>query len=110
MKPTPDLTWDDVQAALRPLLRADNRTNLAYLAAEYAWLAVVLCACSAGFQAWWRGQVTTVAYVPLAAIGVAVVAVSQHRLSGLAHEASHYTLLRGKLANELVSDLFLMFP
>jgi fatty acid desaturase len=34
----------------------------------------------------------------------------QHRLSGLAHEASHGTLFRSKIANELVSDLCLMFP
>jgi fatty acid desaturase len=110
MKTPTDLTWDEVQVALRPLLRTDNRTNLGYLALEYAWLAMVLWGCSTAFHAWWDGRIGGARFVPLAALGVALVAVSQHRLSGLAHDASHYTLFRNRLANELIADLFLMFP
>ena len=33
-----------------------------------------------------------------------------HRLAGLGHEASHYSLLRNKWANDLVGDVFCMFP
>lgn len=46
----------------------------------------------------------------MAAVGIVAIAAFQHRLSGLAHDASHYTLFRNKLANELASDLLLMFP
>jgi fatty acid desaturase len=34
----------------------------------------------------------------------------QHRFAGLAHEGAHYLLMRNRLANELISDLFCMFP
>jgi fatty acid desaturase len=34
----------------------------------------------------------------------------QHRLAGLGHESAHYTLLKNKLLNDLVGDLFCMFP
>jgi fatty acid desaturase len=43
-------------------------------------------------------------------LGVVVVAVFQHRLSGLGHEGSHYALFRNRLLNELASDVFCMFP
>ena len=33
-----------------------------------------------------------------------------HRLAGLGHEASHYSLLRNKRANDLVGDVFCLFP
>ena len=39
-----------------------------------------------------------------------MIAAFQHRLSGLGHEASHYSLFKNRLANELVSDLLCMFP
>ncbi len=33
-----------------------------------------------------------------------------HRLAGLGHEAAHYSLLRNKWANDLVGDVFCLFP
>jgi fatty acid desaturase len=110
MATTDDLSWDEAYNALVPLMRADNRTNLGYLLREYVVLIGVLAVCATALAAWSTGRVATPAFVPLAACGVALVAVMQHRLSGLAHDASHYTLFKNKLANELVSDLFLMFP
>lgn len=110
MEPTSDLTWDEAQHALFPLMRTDNRTNIAYIVREYVGLALVLGGGLAAHQAWSSGRISTTAFVPLAVVGVSLVAVFQHRLSGLAHDASHYTLFRNRLANELVSDLFLMFP
>jgi len=110
MEPTTDLSWDEAQSAIRPLLRTDNRTNIVYLTLEYLWLGLVLWGCSAGYFAWSSGRLSTGGFIPWAAAGVALVAVSQHRLSGLAHDASHYTLFKNRLANELASDLLLMFP
>ena len=105
-----DLTWDEAHRAVVGLMRVDNRTNLGYIAREYAGLGLTLAACSWAFHAWSAGRVPTAGFVPMATLGVFVVAAFQHRLSGLAHDASHYTLFRDKLANELASDLLLMFP
>lgn len=105
-----DLTWDEVHHRLVPLMRADNRTNVAYIAREYALLTAVLAGCAAAHAARSAGHLPTAAFAAMAAVGVALVAVMQHRLSGLAHEASHYALFRNRLANELASDLLLMFP
>jgi fatty acid desaturase len=110
MTTTDDLSWDEAYRALLPLMRPDDRTNIVYVLREYALLIGVLAGCAGAHAAWSVGTIATPAFVPIAAIGVFLVAVMQHRLSGLAHDASHYTLFKNKLANELVSDLFLMFP
>lgn len=106
----PDLSWDEAHRALLPLMRVNNTTNLRYLAREYLGLGLVLAGCSVAWVRWASGDLATEAFVPLAALGVVLVASFQHRLSGLAHEASHGTLFRNQVANELVSDLLLMFP
>jgi fatty acid desaturase len=105
-----DLSWSQVHRAIVPLMRADNRTNIRYIAREYALLAATLAACAAAHHAWSAGVISLTAFLPLATLGVILVGALQHRLSGLAHEASHYVLFRDKLANELASDLLLMFP
>jgi fatty acid desaturase len=110
MATTDDLTWDEAYRALLPLMRPDDRTNIGYVLREYALLIGVLAGCAGTHAAWSAGTIATPAFVPIAACGAALVAVMQHRLSGLAHDASHYTLFKNKLANEMVSDLFLMFP
>lgn len=105
-----DLSWDEVHRALIPLMKTDNRRNLGPLAREYLLLAGLLVA---GFQLVAGWQSGAIGPVPFALAGAAVVfgvGVMQHRLSGLAHDASHYTLFRNKLGNELISDLFLLFP
>lgn len=105
-----DLTWDEVHGALVPLMRPDNRTNIAVILREYLGLGAVLAAASWSWFAWSRGDLAPWAFFPIAACGVLLVAAFQHRLSGLAHDASHYTLFRDRWANELASDLLLMFP
>ena len=106
----PDLSWIEAQRALLPLMRVDNRTNVRYIAREYFGLALVLWVSARAHSAWVGGSLTTWAFLPLAGLGVLLVAVFQHRLSGLAHDAAHGTLFRDRLANDLVSDLLLMFP
>lgn len=105
-----DLSRDEVHRTLVPLMRVDHRTNIGYIVFEYSLLALVLACCAIGFNAWSGGELPTLGALPLAMLGVAAVATCQHRLSGLAHEASHSTLFKNRLANELVSDLLLMFP
>ena len=48
--------------------------------------------------------------VPVFAVAIVLIGGLQHRLAGLGHEASHYSLLRSKWANDLVGDLFCLFP
>ena len=99
-----------LKAEIARMRQVDNRTNLGWLAMEYATLAVVI-GLSIGFAefraswglAWgWN--------VPVFAIAIALVGGVQHRLAGLGHEASHYSFLKNKLANDLVADLFCMLP
>jgi fatty acid desaturase len=110
MRGEADLTWDQAHRAVVGLMRADNRTNVGYIAREYLGLACVMAGCSWAHRAWASGEVSTALFLSMAAMGVFAVAAFQHRLSGLAHDASHYTLFRNKLANDLASDLLLMFP
>ncbi|WP_152049436.1 fatty acid desaturase family protein [Tautonia marina] len=105
-----DLTWDEVRTPLLAMAKPDNRTNLACIAREYALLVLALTSGSVAFSAWSDGRLPTIAFLPIASAVTVVVAIGQHRLSGLAHEASHFVLFRNRLANELVSDLFLLFP
>ncbi len=106
----PDLSWDEVHRRLIPLMGADARASVACLAREYLGLALVLAGAGLLRRSWAGGELATAAFGPLAALGVGLVAVFQHRLSGLAHEASHGTLFRHRLANELASDLLCLFP
>ncbi len=110
MDATGDLSWDDVHKAVVPLMRADNRTNISYILREYAALSVVLGCAIWSYSLWSHDHLATGRFVPIAVGLVAAVATLQHRLSGLAHDASHYVLFRNRLANELASDLLLMFP
>ncbi|WZO98157.1 fatty acid desaturase [Isosphaeraceae bacterium EP7] len=106
----PSFDQTALQQQIRPLRRVDNLTNLAFLAAEYLTLATVLggaiafAELRAGWGLAWAWN------VPVFAIAIVLVGAIQHRLAGLGHEASHYTLLHNKFANDLVADLFFMFP
>jgi fatty acid desaturase len=110
MARTDDLTWDEVHHAIVALMRPDNRTNLFYIAREYLLLLMALAGCAWCWRVWLAAEVSTSVFLTLATLGVFMVAALQHRLSGLAHDASHYGLFRHKLTNELVSDVLLMFP
>lgn len=105
-----DWTWPEVHRALIPLMRADDAASLRAIAREYACLAAALLAEAWLLARWRAGALPTLALVPLTIGLMAVIAALQHRLAALAHEASHYVLFRNPLANELVSDLLLMFP
>jgi len=105
-----NLSWKQAHHALVALMRADNRTNILYIAREYTLLALVLGGCAVLLRSWTSGQLPSTGFIPLALLGITLVATLQHRLSGLAHDASHYVLFKNRLANELASDLLLMFP
>lgn len=88
----------------------DNSTNIFYLGQVYVIMlgAIALAAWFFTFQQaggasfWWN--------IPVTVAAVLVIGASQHQLGGATHEATHFTLFRNRVANELVSDWLCMFP
>ncbi len=91
-------------------MRSRSWVNVLYIAREYAVLTLVVGGAAWALTSWRAGAFPTAAFVPLAIVAIVIIGALQHRLSGLGHEASHFSLFRNKLANDLVSDLLLMFP
>jgi fatty acid desaturase len=109
-EPKPKFNDADLNEAIMRLRVVDHATNLGFLALEYACLAAVI-----GGTAWFRTWRSAGGYawgwdVPVVALAVVLVGAIQHRLAGLGHESAHYTLLRNKFLNDLVGDVFCMFP
>jgi fatty acid desaturase len=92
------------------LRSVDNITNLVFLAIEYGCLALVIGGAIA-FREWRRGsELPWECDVPVLALCITLIGAVQHRLAGLGHESAHYSLLRNKFLNDLVGDVFCMFP
>lgn len=100
----------ELNALIHPLRYLDNYTNLIYLLGEYLTLLAAIGGTVAfchwhsdwGFAWYWC--------IPVVLLEVVIVGAVQHRFAGLAHEGSHYMLLKNRFWNELVSDVFCMFP
>ena len=92
-------------------LRAvDHATNLGFLAIEYGCLAAIIGGAIA-FREWRRGSGLSWWWdVPVLGLAIVLVGALQHRLAGLGHEAAHYSLLKNKVLNDLIGDVFCMFP
>ncbi|MGL5094443.1 MAG: fatty acid desaturase family protein, partial [Planctomycetia bacterium] len=95
---------------LQELRRTDNFTNAGYIVFLYGYFAVVI-----GGSLWFfhhRAELgLSFGWTPFVAfLAIVAVGAGQHQLTGLAHEASHYTLFRNRLWNEIASDFFCMFP
>jgi fatty acid desaturase len=105
-------TFEDraLQGQIMQLRRVDNHTNLRYLAVEYLWLVAAICSAivfaeyraSWGLSWWWN--------VPVFAVATILIGALQHRLAGLGHESSHYSFMKNRYLNDLIPDLFCMFP
>lgn len=106
----PELNSPELQRRVNSLRTTDNVTNWFYLAREWLFLALVIGSAigfyqyqlAAGLAWWWN--------VPVSFLAIVLIGAGQHRLTNLAHEASHYMLFRHRLLNELASDWFAMFP
>ncbi|QEH31776.1 Fatty acid desaturase [Aquisphaera giovannonii] len=115
MEPSPEPSGGvRVSPALRSevmkLRRADNVSNLGYLAMEYLSLAAVIGGAVAFAESRERWGLAWSWNVPVFAIALVLVGAIQHRLAGLGHEAAHYTFMRNRFLNDLIPDLFCMFP
>jgi fatty acid desaturase len=99
-----------LRAEIARLREVDNVTNLFYVGFEYSCLAAVIglavlfgeSRATWGLSWGWN--------VPVFAVAIVLIGVLQHRLAGLGHEASHYSLLRNRWANDLVGDLACLIP
>lgn len=100
----------DLQRRIMRLRRPDNRTNLLCLAREYACLVLVIGAAVAFAESRAGWGLSWLWNLPVFALAIVLVGGLQHRLAGLGHEASHYSFLKNRYANDLVADLFCMFP
>jgi fatty acid desaturase len=106
----PTLGDHALQREITRLRQADNYTNLLFLAWEYLCLAIVIGGAvvfaeyrrSWGLSWYWN--------VPVFAVAIIVIGGLQHRLAGLGHESSHYSFMKNRLLNDLIPDLFCMFP
>lgn len=100
----------ELKEHLQHLRQTDNVTNFYYLLRTYLFFAVVIGGAvvfdlyrqSAGWSVWWD--------VPVFVVAIILVGAGQHQLSGLSHEAVHHILFRNRYLNDLLSDLFCMFP
>lgn len=105
-------TFDDpdLQREIMQLRQVDNITNLLYLVREYASLATVAAGAIffAEYRAAWGWAWGW--NVPVFAAAIVLMGAIQHRLAGLGHEASHYSFMKNRVLNDLVPDLFCMFP
>lgn len=92
------------------LRQVDNLTNVGFIALEYLCLFCVLagtigfCEYRASWGLGWGWN------IPVLGLAIVLIGALQHRLAGLGHEASHYSLLKHKFLNDLVGDVFCMLP
>lgn len=104
------LNSKELNALVHPLRFLDNYTNLLYLLMEYATLAAIValtiafCELHASWGLHWAGC------VPVMTAAIFLVGAVLHRLGGLGHEGAHYILMKNRYLNELISDVFCMFP
>jgi len=92
------------------LRRVDNTTNLVYLAVEYLGLLLVggIAIVFSEFRGTWGLSWSW--NVPVFTVAVVLIGGMQHRLAGLGHEAAHYSFMKNRFLNDLIPDLFCMFP
>jgi fatty acid desaturase len=106
----PTFEHPGLQRGIMRLRQVDNVTNLGYLAFEYLCLAAVIAAAIGFGQSRAAWGLTWGWNIPVFALGMILVGAIQHRLAGLGHEASHYSFMKNRVLNDLVPDLFCMFP
>ncbi|MBI3468773.1 MAG: fatty acid desaturase [Planctomycetes bacterium] len=104
------LNSKELNGLVHPLRFLDNYTNLLCLAMEYATLAAIsvptiaFCELHASWGLHWGWC------IPVVIAAIFLNGAVLHRIGGLGHEGSHYILMKNRYLNELISDLFCMFP
>jgi fatty acid desaturase len=99
-----------LQREIMRLRQVNNHTNLFFLAFEYLCLGVVIATAvffAESRQAWGLSWYWN---IPVFGLAIILIGGLQHRLAGLGHESSHYSFMRHRYLNDLIPDLFCMFP
>jgi fatty acid desaturase len=99
-----------LQLEIMKLRHVDNFTNLLYLAMEYLCLITVIGSTIAFAQFRIRWGLAWSWNIPVFVTAIVLIGGIQHRLAGLGHEAAHYAFLKNRFLNDLITDLFCMFP
>jgi fatty acid desaturase len=100
----------DVLRRVNALRKTDNFTNWYYFALEYLFLGSVVGLTLAFYHFRPEWGLSWLWSVPVTLLAIVLVGAGQHRLTTLAHEASHYMLFRNRRLNELAADFLCMFP
>lgn len=96
--------------SLKKWTDVSNYSNLKYLVGDYLTLALITAPAVYFMENRAEWGLSWLWVAPVVALVVLLVGAVQHRLVCLGHEAAHYTLLKNRFWNDLVSDLFCMFP
>src|SRR5262245_54717779 len=107
---TQELNSPALQRRVNQLRTIDNVTNWFYLVREYLVLGSVVGLTIAFYIYREEWGLAWFSNVPLTFLAIVVIGACQHRLTNLAHEASHYMLFRNRFLNEFISDWFCLFP
>ncbi len=108
---TKDLERKEMFAEIKNLCTPNNYINILVLVREYTVFACVVASCllaynwavASGYSIWWM---IPIYFVSIFIIGVWV----QNRLACLIHEASHYALFKNRKLNDVMANLFVVFP
>lgn len=101
----------DIAIKLAELRKTDNVTNWLYIGR--AWLVILVSISGAIWFYYWGRHLLNAPWfwnVPVTILVIFAVGASQHQLAGAGHEATHSTLFRNRILNELASDWLCMFP
>src|SRR5437588_5408498 len=109
-RPSKTLNDAELKEHLQRLRQADNLTNWYYLVRSYLILGLVIGGAVYFYEHRTEWGLAWAWNLPVTFVAVVLVGAAQHQLTVLAHEASHHTLFKNRLLNELVSDWFCMFP
>lgn len=108
---TPRLKGDpQLTAKLRALCVKDNRTNWFYIARAYLVIAASTTGVAFAHQASVAEGYGPWLAAPAYLLALFAIGASQHQLAGATHEATHHSLFKNRLLNELASDWLCMFP
>jgi len=95
---------------IQRLRQTDNTTNWLYLARAWFFVVLVFALSVIFFREHANWGLHWAWCIPVYVLAVIAMGANQHQLTGLAHEGSHFILFKNRMLNELVSDIFCMFP
>jgi fatty acid desaturase len=105
-------TFEDraLQREIMHLRRVDNYSNVLYLAMEYMSLILVIGGAILFAEIRSSKGLPWIWNLPVFATAIVLIGAIQHRLAGLGHESSHYSFMKHRILNDLIPDVFCMFP